>query len=143
MVRARFGLLLVVLALGCTRSNPGALDRVIPPPSGPTDSRDLGSASAFDLAHQTSGDLAHPAGVDLARPTSGDLAHSPRDLGPTSDLSILPPCDCTGLMLFSGNQCPISSMCVAQNCCYENTLGIGGLMCDATPTLCTASPTPQ
>jgi hypothetical protein len=53
--------------------------------------------------------------------------------GPT-----LPYCDCSGLMDFGGTHCPLSRMCVAHNCCFENTQGIPLLMsCSATPTLCT------
>jgi hypothetical protein len=62
----------------------------------------------------------------------------------------LPPCDCTGLalqpvLLLPPNQCPLSSMCVAQNCCYENTQNLPFLTlhCTATPTVCMPSPTPQ
>jgi hypothetical protein len=60
----------------------------------------------------------------------------------------LPGCDCTGLdpMPIPGvyDQCPASQLCVAMNCCYENTQGVPFLfMCTATPTVCSPSSTPQ
>jgi hypothetical protein len=74
------------------------------------------------------------------------------DAGGSDDSGVinnLPPCDCTGLQLITlpfmpPNQCPLSNMCVAHNCCFENTQGNPFLMsCQATPTVCMPSPTPQ
>jgi hypothetical protein len=62
--------------------------------------------------------------------SSGDMA------------GMLPPCDCRGLQLIMGDQCPITHQCVGPNCCLENTLGLPGFMCMADPT-CSTSPTPQ
>jgi hypothetical protein len=62
---------------------------------------------------------------------------------PMGDMAgMLPPCNCTGLQLIMGDQCPITHQCVGPNCCLENTLGLPGFMCVADPT-CSPSATPQ
>jgi hypothetical protein len=67
---------------------------------------------------------------DMASSSSGDGG------------SGLPLCDCTGLIKILGNQCPLTSQCVGHNCCLEDTLGLGNVMCTTDPT-CQTSVTPQ
>jgi hypothetical protein len=147
--------LAVMLAVACTRNNSNALDRSVSAPTVPSDGgasipfhpHDLAGVDLRDRPHDLAGnphdfgavDLASSTPVDLAWPAFLDLASSgPADLAGSNLL----PCDCRGLQLISGNQCPLTSQCVGPNCCLENTIGLPGFMCTADPT-CAPASTPQ
>jgi hypothetical protein len=144
--------LAMLLAVGCTRTNSDALDRRVTAPNVPSDGgapnhpHDLAGVDLRDRPHDLAGvprdfaalDFASSTPVDLAWPALLDLSGGGPDLAGSN----LSPCDCRGLQLISGNQCPITSSCVGHNCCLENTLGLPGFMCTADPT-CAPSATPQ
>jgi len=61
---------------------------------------------------------------------------APPDMATADAGPALPDCDCTGLTV----GCVLSMLCVAKDCCFEDTQGIPILkMCTATPTLCKPS----
>jgi hypothetical protein len=51
-------------------------------------------------------------------------------------------CDCTGLTVWpnvlgggkASTYCPLTNTCVGHNCCEEDTVGLGNVMCSADPT---------
>jgi hypothetical protein len=83
-----------------------------------------------------------PAPVDMGGMM---MMTPPPDMAVAMSNPSLPACDCRGLSSFFGNQCPLTSRCIAHNCCEENyEQSVPFIMyCEPTPTLCNESKTPQ